>query len=225
MADLGDLMGSLMSGLIRARRMADEQTAALAEYYRDNPLLEGLSVPRVRVPELTIDLPLLIENHVEGSGGELQDPAKIADEVKAQLDATLAKSNIAANPALRDAFAKEVQARLGAAKQAGAPLMKESVARSVDGAFADALALTKTPLTAAQKETIARDLRSRASAVSYAKAPVPPSIVANIRTADVKERGTEASVVRIRITLREEGLEWAAQASETGGVVRTLQPE
>jgi hypothetical protein len=225
MADLGDLLGSLMSGLIRARRMADEQTAALAEYYKDNPLLEGLSVPRIRIPELTIDMPLLIENQVEGESGEMEDPTKIADAAEAQLEATLSKNNIKIDPTFHKTFLEEVKNQLELLKQTRPPIMKETVARSVQGAFAATLTKTKTTLTATDKEAIARDLRAKVSTVSIAKEPVTPSIVANIKTADVKERASTTSVVRLKITLKEEGLEWATQASESGGVIRTLQPE
>ncbi len=225
MADLGDLLGSLMSGVIRARRMADEQTAALAEYYKSNPLLEGLSVPRIRIPELTIDMPMLIENHMEGQGGEMEDPAKIAHAVNAQLKTTLARNNIKVAATFNRTFIDGVTRQLELVKQSGAPIMKETVARSVQNAFAATLTKTKTPLTATNKETIARDLRARVSTVSFAKEPVTPSIVANIKTADVKEQASNTSVVRLKITLKEEGLEWATQSSESGGVVRTLQPE
>jgi hypothetical protein len=225
MADLGDLLGSLMSGLIRARRMADEQTAALAEYYKDNPLLEGLSVPRIRIPELTIDMPMLIENHVEGEAGEMEDPTKIVDAAEAQLKTTLSKNNIKINPTFHKTFLEEVKTQLELVKQTGAPIMKETVARSVQGAFAATLTKTKTTLTATDKEAIARDLRAKVSTVSIAKEPLTSSIVANIKTADVKERASNTSVVRLKITLKEEGLEWATQSSESGGVLRSLQPE
>lgn len=225
MADLGDLLGSLMSGVIRARRMADEQTAALAEYYKTNPLLEGLSVPRIRIPELTIEMPFLIENHVEGQSGEMEDPAKIAGAAEAQLKTTLSKENIKINPAFHAAFLNEVKNRLELVKQTQAPIMKETVARSVQDAFASTVAKMKTSLIPTHKEAIARDLRARVSTVGIAKEPVTSSIVANIKTADVKERASNTTVVRLKITLKEEGLEWATQASESGGVVRTLQPE
>lgn len=225
MADLGDLLGSLMSGLVRARRMADEQTAALAEYYKDNPLLEGLSVPRIRIAELTIDMPLLIENHVGGEEGEMEDPTKIADAAESQMKDTLARNNIKISPAFQKAFTGRLTEQLGVARESGAPIMKETVARCVQGAFADALTKTKTTLTPSQKETIARDLRDKMAKVSIAKQPIASSVVANIKTADVKERTSATSVVRLRITLKEEGLEWATQASEAGGVARTLQPE
>mgnify|MGYP003960083537 CR=1 FL=1 len=225
MANLGDLLGSLMSGLIRARRTADEQTAALAEYYKDNPLIEGLSVPRIRIPELTIDIPLLIEDFTPEEPGEMENPTKIAVATKAQLDSTLSKYKIKINPTFQKTFVNEVKSRLTSAKQSGTPVMKETVARSVQDAFADTLRKTNTTLTAEDKKIITKDLRTRMSAVSILKKPKSSSIEANIKTADVKERASNTSVVRLKITLKEEGLEWATQASESGGIDRTLQPE
>ncbi|MCX9084201.1 MAG: hypothetical protein OIN87_05295 [Candidatus Methanoperedens sp.] len=225
MADLGDLLGSLMSGVIRARRMADEQTAALAEYYKTNPLLEGLSVPRIRIPELTIEIPMLIENNMEGQNGEMEDPAKIAEVAGAQLRTTLSRHNIKINPAFHQAFLNEVKTRLELVKQTKVPIMKETVARGVQDAFAATMTKMKTSLNATHKEAISTALRTGVSNVSIAKEPVASSIDANIRTADVKEQASNTTVVRLKITLKEEGLEWAVQANESGGIVRTLQPE
>ena len=66
MADLGELLGTLVVGLAHARRMADEESAAIAEHYRDHPLLERMSVPRIRVQELVVDVPVLLETFAEG---------------------------------------------------------------------------------------------------------------------------------------------------------------
>jgi hypothetical protein len=225
MADLGDLMGSLMTGVIRARRVADEQTAALAEYYKTNPLLEDLSIPRIRIPELTIDIPMLIEDLLGGESVEMEEPDKIAAEAEAQLKSTMEKNNITISPAFQHIFANEVKKRLVDAKQSGAPIMNETIARNVQNAFADTLSKTKSTLTASENQIIARDLRDKVSAVSIIKQPVNPSIIANIKTADVKERSSNANVVRLKITLKEEGLEWATQATDSGGVKHTLQPE
>lgn len=225
MIDLGEILGSLMSGLIRARRMADEQTADLAEYYKDNPLLEGLSVPRIRIHELTIDMPLLIENHLGGESGKMENPSKIADAAGAQLKTTLAENNIKVNPAFHKIFLGEVEKQFRLLKQTGSPIMKETVVRRVQRAFASTLTKTKTTLTATDKKTLARELRARVSTVSIAKEPVNSSILVNAKTADVKERASNTSVVRLKVTLKEEGLEWTTQADESGGVIRTLQPE
>ena len=77
MPDLGDLMGLLVSGVARARRMADEESALIAEQYRRNPLLEGLSVPRVRIPEMTVELPLLLQAYEPGRAAVPNDAKKI----------------------------------------------------------------------------------------------------------------------------------------------------
>ena len=73
MADLGVLLGALISGVVHARRIADEESAAIAEHYKDNPLLSGMSIPRVRVPEVSIDIPMLIESQDEGEADQIAD--------------------------------------------------------------------------------------------------------------------------------------------------------
>ena len=225
MADLGDLLGSLMCGVIRARRVADEQTAVLAEYYKSNPLLEGLSVPRIRIPELTIEMPMLIEDQVNGQTGEMADPEKIAAAVDAQLKTTLTTHNIRISPAFHAAFVTEVKNRLELVQQSATPVMNETVARTVQAAFAATVAKMKTSLNATHKEAIAKDLRAKVATASISREPVAANILANIRTADVKEQSSNTSVVRLKITLKEEGLEWGVQTNESGGVIRTLQPE
>ncbi len=225
MADLGTLLGSLMSGLIRARQVADEQTAALAEYYKENPLLEGLSVPRIRVPELTIDMPFLIEGDVAGQNGVMEEPSKIATAAEAQLKSTISKYNIKIGPDFQKEFVNQIKSQLVSVQQSNTPIMKETIVRSVQDAFTNTLTKTKTTLTPSEQQNIAQDLRSKISAVGITKEPITPSIIANIKTADVKERASDTNVVRLKITLKEEGLEWAIHAGESGGVIRTLQPE
>jgi hypothetical protein len=226
MADLGDLLGSLMSGLIRARQVADEQTAALAEYYKSNPLLEGLSIPRIRIPELTIDLPFLIEGNTEGESGAMSEPKIILAAVESQLKQSLANKDIKINANnFHKEFISQVSSQLDSIKQSGTPIMKESISRSVQDAFTNTLAKMKVTMTASEKENVIKDLVSKVSAVSIAKLPIPPTIAANVKTADVKERSSDTNVVRLKITMKEEGLEWAVRSNQSGGVERTLQPE
>ena len=94
MTDLGDLIGSMMSGLLKARRISDEQTAALAEYYKENPLLEGLSIPRIRIPEISIDFPVIIENHSEGENGVIEESVNIKNAITEGLKTTLETNKI-----------------------------------------------------------------------------------------------------------------------------------
>ena len=85
MSELSEVLGSLMISLVHARRLADEETAAVAEYYKDHPLLEGMSLPRVRVPELTIDMPLTINQHIPAKNAELDSPANVHKALMSHL--------------------------------------------------------------------------------------------------------------------------------------------
>lgn len=225
MVDIGSIVGTLMSGLIQARRMSDEQTAALAEYYRSNPLLEGLSVPRIRIPELIVDIPMLIDNFVSGEGGKMEGTSTIAAEAETQLKDTLAKHKIKMKSTFYKAFNKEIIDQLEGLKSTDSPVMKESVARSVQNAFTNALIKSKTSLKTTDQETISKFLRDKIPSVSISKEPIASAILATINTADVKDKASNANVVRLKITLKEEGLEWATQTNESGGIIRTLQPE
>ena len=89
MSELSEVLGALMISLVHARRLADEETAAVAEYYKDNPLLEGMSLPRVRVPELTIDMPVTFEQYVPAKDAELDTTANIHKALMEQFRQSL----------------------------------------------------------------------------------------------------------------------------------------
>jgi hypothetical protein len=63
MVELGELIGGIMSGLTRARRDADVTAALVAEEYRLHSLLGGVSAPRIRLSEVTIELPVIISTN------------------------------------------------------------------------------------------------------------------------------------------------------------------
>ena len=225
MADIGELVGSMMCGLITARKMADEQTASLAEYYRTNPLLEGLSVPRIRIPELTIDIPMLIENFAAGEEGKTDSPENITPKAEAALGEILSKHNIKVTPAFKKNFKDELQKRLTAINKPGTPVVQETIIRKIQDTFSDVLEKENITVTAKEKQAVANHLRESLSPVVISKEAVSSKVRANIRTADVKEQSSSNNVVRLKITMKEEGLEWAVKSSESGGVVRTLEPE
>ena len=56
MAQLGEVLGSMLTDVVRARMAADMVTAQAVETYRSQPALASLSVPRVTVSNLTVRL-------------------------------------------------------------------------------------------------------------------------------------------------------------------------
>lgn len=225
MADLGDILGSMMSGIIRARGVADEETAALAEIYKENPLLEGLTVPRIRIPELTIDFPVLLEHIKDGNVSKLKDASKIKAAVLLQINETATTNRIKLSSQFNQVFKKKVGEKLTVIHNQDSSVTKEIISREIQRAFTETLTETRTKLTREQKLIIAKNLRTVASNSEFIKKSISTSILGNVRTSDVKEMATPNTVARIKITLREEGLEWLTQASDDGGEKHTLQPE
>ena len=60
MPNLGDILGSIMAEFTLARVRADLEAVKLMTLYRSEGLLDGASVPRFRLPDITIDLPMVI---------------------------------------------------------------------------------------------------------------------------------------------------------------------
>jgi hypothetical protein len=230
MADIGQLVGTLLGSLAQARRIADEETVAIAEYYRESPLLEGMSVPRVRVPEMTLELPVLIQSHDEGKDAELQDDKVIVGEVTAELGLALKEQDVQLTEAQKKRFSARIQCELTAIRRAqdsGQRLQREHIVRIVDASFAEiakAAELDKK-LSRAQVRIVASRLQKTARDVAFKQEPVPPRIEASIITAEVKEHADAGNVARLRVVLKEEGLEWDVIDHADGTTSRRLSPE
>src|SRR5262245_36964682 len=88
MPKLSDVIGALMADLAHARRVADEQSALLADAYRREPLLQGLSVPRLRLQSVLIDMPALVDGYAEGTEERVASPHEVATVAAEQLTGT-----------------------------------------------------------------------------------------------------------------------------------------
>ncbi|MFI7483861.1 hypothetical protein ACH9EU_15760 [Kocuria sp. M1R5S2] len=60
MPKLGEVIGALLTDAVQARMQADLEAVRIAEAYSRNDLLKHLPVPRFRLPEITVDLPVLV---------------------------------------------------------------------------------------------------------------------------------------------------------------------
>jgi len=233
MAELSEVLGALMVSLVHARRMADEETAAVAEYYKDHPLLEGMSLPRVRVPELTIDMPVTIDQHTEASDAEIDTPTNILKAVSSQVNESTRREKIptAQANALKTSFNREAKVALTKLNQLQKKnpgrVSREAVVRAVDDALQTSLKNSgmAKELNETTRNEITKDVRHTVSNVALRKSSTPLSLKTSAITSAVKEKATRESSVQLSITLREEGLEWATGQSENGGQRNRLQPE
>jgi len=229
MSELGQVVGSLLSSLAHARRIADEETALIAEHYRNQPLLEGMSLPRVRVPELTIELPVLIEEEEPGKPEVLEDPRVIRRGVNARFVEAVEKEGVKLSKTVLERFDKRLAEAFregGITGDDGDRHTHLDVEQAVERAFQRILKsdlsqrLTRTQATAVSKAIV-----QEAAALAVKEPRVLPSVKVIVRTADIKDKTDPANVTRIKLVLREEGLEWTANMQDDGSVERTLTPE
>ena len=230
MADLGQLIGALLAGVAHARRIADEETAAIAEYYKDDPLLSSMSVPRVRIPELSLELPVLIMNYSEAQAPKLREVVSIISAIEEVLQNKLGSIKAQQRRQIVDKFKSNLEGELNRLRQIeerGPEFLRQNVALAVNHAFIEA---TKTSgaaplLPQSQLTAISRDLQQVAREVVYEQMGVPPRIEASIITADVKNASSPNNVTRLRLMVREEGLDWDTVEQSDGSIRSSLSPE
>jgi hypothetical protein len=225
MPNLGDFLGSLMGEMAIARFRADAETARIAELYASHDLLKHFAVPRYRLPEVSIDIPVLLP------GGEVDTelpgrlkPNQVLPLFETTLEKQLARQNITVPQAapwrktLRNRVHRELANVLGPDLQPTA----EQIVDKLLSAMEEVPNLSKAVKEALPKivngmrpDLIQRILIARASATR---------IQVLVNTASVREVPDPDRLVRLRLSLREDAMEWTTIETDQGPTQR-LVPE
>lgn len=227
MADLGVILGALISGVVHARRIADEESAAVAEHYKDNPLLSGMSIPRVRLPEVSIDIPMLIEAQDEGEADQIADTETIKKAVGEELKASLTREGLKISAEDLQKFDTAFEQRLS---KVAVPSVyrspREAIIRAAEDAYSETVKdkIVKGSTLAAASRVVS-NVRFSASGSALQKVGRSPQIGASVLTAEVKDKSSTANVSRLTLTLKEEGMEWSVGQNDDGTMTRKLTPE
>ncbi|MBP9063665.1 MAG: hypothetical protein KBF81_07860 [Aquabacterium sp.] len=252
MADLDQVLASVLASLANARRMADEQTSVIAQYYQANPLLQGMTVPRIRLPEVVIDLPLVIDGVEAGKAPEVADTHTI---VAAALDTLSDKAwerEVSLTAASRETWARALQPAIERAVadsvngRLSSQLVQEAVANAAEGALhpllgqlgqtrtkaktraelkTDGRADVRTELSEAQQTAVLSAVKLAIRNVAIKSPGRAATLKTSVLTNDIKERASPDTVTRIKLVLREEGMEWHEVARADGSSRSMLTPE
>lgn len=285
MADLDQVLGAVLASLAQARRMADEQTTAIAQYYQTSPLLKGMSAPRIRLPEVTVDVPVIIDQLEAGKPPVFASPKELAALAVDAAVRTAQSADVPMSAAVRDSLSAAIRARMDAVMgqldvgKAAPELVQESLAATVDEALhapvgkvisARVATLSKLAAQAAARAAVQASTKAtgkttvrattdaaRAAGLAAASAPsaiavpqatvVQASVLAaakeairlaaikepgraatlktSVLTADIKERASPETITRLKLVLREEGMEWQEVRQANGSTTAMLTPE
>ena len=234
MADLGQVIGTLLVSLAHARRMADEQTIAIAEYYRSNPLLQGLTVPRLRVPEFVAEFPVILEKVEDPVKPTPADPATIQSETISELIAAGKEIGPRITAKMADEWKPDLLQRVtnvyeeisrkggefgGSTREAVSREVEESLLKWLDDSGHGRRLEPKA------RDALISRIRKRVADVVLKDPGRPPQIAANVLTSEIKGNADPQSVTRLRLVVREEGLEWEEIKRPDGTTTAKLGPE
>ena len=213
MADLSEYLGHLLCEVTRARVMADHEAVRVALAYAADAegLLRFFPVPRVRLPELEITVPVAVREIPDGyAETTAADMTAFAKALAAELGRTLAAQSlridtteitriITQDPLLSrgrlrdgvvDALTANVRDRTQPAQRSQARGAAPTLAAGSERFRA---------VTALIREQVARAVE--------ALPRVPAGIAVEGRTAAVREVGDLAAVVSLKLVVREDALE------------------
>lgn len=227
MSDLGRILGSILASIAHARRIADEETLAIAEYYRSNPLMEGLSLPRVRLPELNLELPVLVKAYKAGEADVIETDEKFRDAVILKFKEFAEKEAIRTSAGFFDTFETTLIENIKIMKSSSEMdrFPREVAIRAVEKAMVAATEKAPIKMTADQEKRLKEQLRTTAGQAILIKRGNPDRLDISVITSEVKESAGSGNIARMKVAVKEEGLEWSIGESNDGSISGKLIPE
>jgi hypothetical protein len=228
MPSLGEFLGALLADAAQARIRADVETIRFAEIYNQDPHLRHLPVPRFRLPEITVDVPLLILD-ISGTtaspqGLPFEEPS--STELRSVVRAGLRAAGVRVPRAASSKVPGDVINRAREFFGSGSPrlLNPKVVSSDIAGMVVDAVNdAMETELPADQIERLRGGAAAAATALLMTKQRLSLAWQVAVTAAEVKAQEYNDSVVRLRLTLSEDGYEVISQSGD--GTAFRLTPE
>jgi hypothetical protein len=228
MPALGDYLGHLLAEITNARLHADLESARIAELYAMHPLLQHMPVPRFRLPNVTLDLVVAVERTDPPRPAPAGDAKLVRKNLDAIVEQALREQKIEPAARLRSALKRNLDAifdQLRASETSPVALVQATEAATV--AVLDMIKAAipdDTNTKAASDPALESSLRERLRIEFNKLLPLPSPVQVLAVTSQLKDLGFPQNLTRIRLSITEEGVEWA-QTRATDAASRTLMPE
>jgi hypothetical protein len=235
MPTLNEYLGGLFASITDARVIADVQTVQVAEQYAKHDLLKHFSVPRMRISDIELTIPVAIEGLSERSGYQL-DPIGNAEFKRIcarELSRFVGYTDLppVANQRLLSALEIHIPKLVDGIRTSGEqikPMLKFAndivtdlftigiEARLHEGKFPDGYP---------QDEIMKRCHELGTSLVSgVVDKPVLDQLAVIAESHRLREQRPE-DIIHIRMRVGEDGMEWQTSEKSDGTIERKLIPE
>lgn len=223
---LGDYLGQLVSEIAMARMQADLESVRLGDLYAQHPLLRHFPVPRFRLPEVRLEIPVAIESAAETPKDAPRGKIGAKQATNAVM-AVVAKRLVAGGIEL----APDDRARLESAMRERLSRLEQPKGSSLSTThFLDQslhVLEEHLPVSVAADETRARlfaEVRESAGLELRKLAPPLPRVAVIVETTKLKEIDRPEALLRIEVKIAEEAVEWRVTEKD-GKVSSRLIPE
>ena len=218
MPKLGDYIGHLLSEITIARMRADIEAVRVAELYADHPLLRNMPVPRFRMPNVEMDVPVVVK--------ELEEPI---DEEFSRGDPPIAEMRKLFDKVFTTVLAKERLTLTAANKQKLKTVLDQRVSAltrpsevaidmiRVCRDFSQNTMKTLEGVIKPEKRAEFEEKLNDTLRIELIKVRTPPTrLNVLITTAEVREAGPDEVITRLHLKISEEAFEWTTIESDKG---------
>jgi len=208
MPKLGEFIGALLSDVVQARVRADLEAIRVAEVYSSHELLRHLPVPRFRLPDITVDVPVLVaavDGAPGGVGGRsFGQPSPV--EITKAVRASLSRSGIRL---ARGESSKVVAAAVqrGTELFASGPhvlLSPTRVSTEIAGVVVEGVRASSRAVTDEHVRLLATATRESMASLLATKLLEAPSLQVMVTAGEIKLHANPDSLVRVRLTISED---------------------
>lgn len=229
---LGDYLGHLLSEITIARAQADLEAVRLAEFYAGHPLLRHMPVPHLRLPTVTLDVPVAIKEMEEAKPGESPRGGVDLPALQESFDRLLVLHLIRAEIKLSEAEKKQLNQALTQTMtrlaqppyvSIGVTYIADELVPTVVKALSDP-ERPGEPVEAARLAKFGDELKTAARLDFLNRQKAPPRLRVLVTTAELREAGPSDLLVRLRLSISEEGFEWTV-VEIAGKATSRLVPE
>lgn len=217
MINLGDYIGKIISEVAMARVQADIESIKIAELYASNPLLKHMPIPKMKLPNIEVNIPIIIsevddlENDVERDKLGSVEIGNISSKV---VSDTLLTKNIKLtteeSKILKDSLAKS-------AKQLKSHAVKgfstSSISKSMKSDALDVIkGLKSVKETINEKELIelGKIIESDVTDNLISKRKAPARIKIMPITSAMQNSQSLDTLTKLKLSLTEECIEWTS---------------
>ena len=225
---LGDFIGQIAAEMTIARMQADLESLRVAELYTSHPLLRNMPVPHFRLPDISMELPIVIKQAETAAPGESPRGSPNLKELKKvflkSVSAHLIKEKIRISATDKKALDKAIEEKVDSLTLP-AEIAVDVSHIADDLAFFVSEKISEHISMATEKKNKFRiELKELARFDFLKLRKPPPRLEALVKTAEVREAGAGEIVTRIQLKLSEDGFEITTVESE-GVLKERLIPE